>query len=106
MPGSVVACSWPTGRLFFLYTGRDLIGLIIDLALTENQALARTPGRDYMDRTLAAGPVKRVPKRLAVHRHYPATSANGWRSPKPRILCRSRQSGADFASIHATAVLT
>ena len=20
MPGSVVACSWPTGRLFFLYT--------------------------------------------------------------------------------------
>ena len=100
MPESVVACSWPTGRLFFLCTGRDLIGLIIDLAL------ARTPGRDYVDRTLAADPVKRVPKRLAVHRHYPATSVNGWRSPKPCILCRSRQSGAAFASIHATAVLT
>ena len=100
MPGLVFACSWPTGRLFFLYTGRDLIGLIIDLTL------ARTPGRDHMDRTLAAGPVKRVPKRLAIHRHYLATSVNGWRSPKPRILCRSRQSGADFASIHATAVLT
>lgn len=67
LPGSVLACSWTTGRLFFLYTDRDLIGLIIDLALAENQALARTPDRDYMDRTLAAGPVKRVPKRLAAH---------------------------------------
>ena len=28
MPGSVLACSWPTGRLFFLYTLRLRFSLI------------------------------------------------------------------------------
>ena len=31
MPGSVFACSWPTGRLFFLYTQLDASQTLDDL---------------------------------------------------------------------------
>ena len=31
MPGSVFACSWPTGRLFFLYTKSTLLRMLAGL---------------------------------------------------------------------------
>jgi hypothetical protein len=52
-----------------LGNGGDLVVLGTDGELTQHQALARRPGRDHMDRPLAAAAVEGAPQRLAINRH-------------------------------------
>jgi hypothetical protein len=52
--------------------GGDLVGLRVDLDLSQDQAVCRCPGRDHVDRGLAACLVARAAQALPVERDHPS----------------------------------